>query len=149
MQSSANIDGKKRGVEKLRTRAEEARRAGSGWSQLNIVRRDNNQSQEEWIMALIQVSAAELKAKAGELRNLNSQFKTQVGNLESQEQTLISMWEGEARDAFNTAFNNDKMQMDNFYNLIEQYCAALEAIAAKYELAEAQNVSTAASRTYK
>ena len=100
-------------------------------------------------MALIQVSAAELKAKAGELRNLNSQFKTQVGNLESQEQTLISMWEGEARDAFNTAFNNDKMQMDNFYNLIEQYCAALEAIAAKYELAEAQNVSTAASRTYK
>lgn len=100
-------------------------------------------------MALIQVSAAELKAKAGELRNLNSQFKTQVGNLESQEQTLISMWEGEARDAFNTAFNNDKMQMDNFYNLIEQYCVALEAIAAKYELAEAQNVSTAASRTYK
>lgn len=100
-------------------------------------------------MALIQVSAAELKAKAGELRNLNSQFKTQVGNLESQEQTLISMWEGEARDAFNTAFNNDKMQMDNFYNLIEQYCAALEAIAAKYELAEAQNVSTAASRTYR
>ncbi|MCI8521618.1 MAG: WXG100 family type VII secretion target [Lachnospiraceae bacterium] len=99
-------------------------------------------------MALIQVSAAELKAKAGELRNLNSQFKTQVGNLESQEQTLIGMWEGEARDAFNTAFNNDKTQMDNFYNLIEQYCAALENIASKYELAESQNVSTAATRTY-
>ena len=35
-------------------------------------------------MGLIQVSAPELRAKAGELRNLNSQFKTQVGNLESQ-----------------------------------------------------------------
>lgn len=99
-------------------------------------------------MGLIQVSAAELKAKAVELRNLNAQFKTQVGNLESQEQTLVGMWEGEARDAFNTAFNNDKVQMDNFYNLIEQYCVALENIAAKYQMAEAQNVSTAAARTY-
>lgn len=99
-------------------------------------------------MALIQVSAAELKAKAAELRNLNGQFKSQVGNLESQEQNLISMWEGEARDAFNTAFNNDKVQMDNFHNLIEQYCVALENIAVQYERAEAQNVSTAAARTY-
>lgn len=99
-------------------------------------------------MGLIQVSASELKVKAGELRNLNSQFKTQVGNLESQEKTLIGMWEGEARDAFNVAFNNDKAQMDNFYNLIEQYCVALENIAAKYEMAESQNLSTAATRTY-
>lgn len=99
-------------------------------------------------MALIQVSAAELKAKAAELRNLNAQFKSQVGNLESQEQNLVGMWEGEARDAFHTAFNNDKTQMDNFYNLIEQYCVALENIAVQYERAEAQNVSTAATRTY-
>lgn len=99
-------------------------------------------------MGLIQVSASELKVKAGELRNLNSQFKTQVGNLESQEQALIGMWEGEARDAFNVAFNNDKTQMDNFHNLIEQYCVALENIAAKYEMAESQNLSTASTRTY-
>lgn len=99
-------------------------------------------------MGLIQVSASELKVKAGELRNLNSQFKTQVGNLESQEQALIGMWEGEARDAFNVAFNNDKTQMDNFHNLIEQYCVALENIAAKYEMVESQNLSTASTRTY-
>lgn len=99
-------------------------------------------------MGLIQVSAAELRAKAAELRDLDSQFKTQVGNLESQEQVLVSMWEGEARDAFNTAFNNDKTQMDNFYNLIEQYCAALENIATKYEIAESQNAQTAGTRTY-
>lgn len=99
-------------------------------------------------MGLIQVSANELRAKAASLRELNGMFKSQVGNLESQEQTLVGMWEGEARDAFNNAFNNDKAQMDNFYNLIEQYCVALENIAAKYEMAEAQNVSTAAARTY-
>lgn len=99
-------------------------------------------------MAAFQVTSSELKAKANELRDLNAQFKTQVGNLESQEGSLLTMWEGEAQRAFDTAFKNDKSQMDNFYNLIEQYCVALENIAAKYDMAEAQNVSTAQTRTY-
>ena len=100
-------------------------------------------------MAAFQVTSSELKAKANELRDLNSQFKTQVGSLESQEGALVSMWEGEARNAFDTAFKNDKGQMDNFYNLMQQCCAALENIAAKYDMAEAQNVSTAQARTYR
>lgn len=99
-------------------------------------------------MAAFQVTSSELRTKAGELRDLNAQFKTQTGNLETQEGSLVSMWEGEARNAFDTAFKNDKAQMDNFYNLIEQYCVALENIAAKYDMAEAQNVSTAQTRTY-
>lgn len=99
-------------------------------------------------MAAFQVTSRELKTKASELRDLNGQFKTQAGNLETQESSLVSMWEGEARNAFDTAFKNDKAQMDNFYNLIEQYCVALENIAAKYDMAEAQNVATAQSRTY-
>lgn len=97
-------------------------------------------------MAAFQVTSSQLKSKATELRNLNSQFKAQVGNLESQEGNLVSMWEGEARNAFDTAFKNDKGWMDNFYNLIEQYCVALETIAAKYDTAEAQNVTTASTR---
>lgn len=100
-------------------------------------------------MALIQVTASQLKTKANELRSLNGQFKAQVGNLESQEAALASMWEGEAKNAFHTAFNNDKVQMDNFYNLIEKYCQALETIAQKYEQAEAQNLQTASNRSYK
>lgn len=99
-------------------------------------------------MAAFQVTSRELKTKASELRDLNGQFKTQAGNLETQESSLVSMWEGEARNAFHLAFKNDKSQMDNFYNLIEQYCVALENIAAKYDMAEAQNVATAQSRTY-
>lgn len=99
-------------------------------------------------MALIRVTARELRAKASELRGLNGQFKSQVGTLESQEQSLASMWEGEAKNAFHMAFHNDKTQMDNFQSLMEQYCVALENIAAKYEMAEAQNTETAATRTY-
>lgn len=100
-------------------------------------------------MALIQVTAAELKAKANELRSCNGQFKSQVGNLESQEAALASMWEGEAKNAFHNAFNNDKTQMDAFYDLIEKYCQALEIIAQKYEQAEARNTEVASTRSYK
>ena len=99
-------------------------------------------------MAEIRVSASELKAKAATLRDYNGKFKAQVGNLESQEGNLVGMWEGEARNAFDKAFKTDKMQFDNFYNLIEEYAATLELIAAKYAQAEAQNVSIASQRTY-
>lgn len=99
-------------------------------------------------MAAFQVTASELKAKSNELRELNAQFKTQTGNLESQEGSLITMWEGEARNAFDAAFKNDKLQMDNFYNLIEQYCTTLDNMASKYEMAEAQNASIAQARKY-
>ena len=99
-------------------------------------------------MAEIRVSASELKTKAATLRDYNSKFKAQVGSLESQEGNLIGMWEGEARNAFDKAFKNDKLQFDNFYNLIEEYAATLEVIAAKYAQAEAQNVSIASQRTY-
>lgn len=99
-------------------------------------------------MAGFEVTVSELKAKANELRDLNSQFKTQVGNLESQEESLCSMWEGGAKNAFDKAFKSDEAQMDNFYNLIEQYCVALENIAAKYDQAENLNTSTAQTRSY-
>lgn len=99
-------------------------------------------------MAAFQVTASELKKKAGELRDLNSRFESQVSSLESQEISLGTMWEGEAKKAFHVAFTNDKTQMSNFKLLIDQYCSALENIASQYELAEAKNVSTATARNY-
>lgn len=100
-------------------------------------------------MALIQVTAAQLKAQAEKLRDYNSNFKTQVSSLETIEGNLNSMWEGEAKAAFHTAFQSDKVQMDNFYNAIEKYVASLNVIAQKYEQAESQNVDTAKTRNYK
>jgi WXG100 family type VII secretion target len=99
-------------------------------------------------MAEIRVTSSELRTKAEELRRDNGQFKTLVGNLESSEQELASMWEGDAKEAFHNAFQNDKIQMDNFYNLIEQYCVTLENIATKYDQAEAANQATAVQRSY-
>lgn len=99
-------------------------------------------------MALIRVTASQLKSQASSLRGLNGNFKSAVGRLESQEGTLASMWEGEAKNAFHNAFLSDKGQMDKFYELIEKYCQALEEIAKNYEQAEIQNTDTASKRSY-
>lgn len=99
-------------------------------------------------MALIRVTAAQLRAKAEELTGLNNNLKTNVSELESCEQNLSSMWEGQAKDAFHQAFNNDKIQMTNFSTLIEKYVYTLQTIAVKYEQAENVNTETASTRNY-
>ncbi len=99
-------------------------------------------------MAEIRVTAAEVRKKAEELRSLNSQFQQKVEALVGSEQSLGSMWEGEAKNTFHTAFNNDKNQMDSFHTAIEQYAVALDNIAAEYEKREQMNQSIASQRTY-
>lgn len=100
-------------------------------------------------MAEIKVTSSELRAKASELRQINSQFKKAVDDMTSTEQQLIGMWDGEAKDAFHKAYNSDQAQMTTFYQTIEKYCQTLEEGAAKYEAAEKKNLSTASTRTYK
>ena len=99
-------------------------------------------------MSFFQVTSAELKKRAEQLKGLNSRFRTGVDSLQSTEQTLKSMWEGEANDAFHTAFTRDKGQMDQFHAVIEQFIEALLIIAAKYEAAENKNISVATTRSY-
>ena len=98
-------------------------------------------------MGLINVSAAQIKSKAGELRQLNGQFKSQVGDLDGKEMSLKGMWEGEANNAFHAAFQSDKTQFEAFYQLIEQYCNQMMEIAAKYEAAENSNIQIASTRS--
>lgn len=100
-------------------------------------------------MAEFRVTSRELRSKASELRQLNSQFKKAVEEMTATEQQLVGMWDGDAKDAFHNAYNNDKSQMDTFYQTIERYCQALENNASKYETAEQKNLNTASTRSYK
>ncbi len=99
-------------------------------------------------MAMLQVTASELRKQAETLRGLNTRFQSETGNLEAVEQSLKGMWEGQANSAFHGAFVKDKGQMDQFHAAIEQYIAALLVIAQKYEQAEAKNTDTATTRVY-
>ena len=98
-------------------------------------------------MALIQVTSQQLRDKAAELRNQNNNVKSQIENLRAQENSLSGMWEGEARESFRNAFQQDIAKMNEFVSAIEQYATALVNIATEYDNAEAKNVSTASSRT--
>ena len=73
----------------------------------------------------MRVSTSQLITKANELKDLNARFRAEISALETEEQTLKGMWEGDANDAFHTAFTNDKIQMTNFYNAIELYVVRL------------------------
>ena len=94
-------------------------------------------------------NTATIKSKADELKSLNSSLKKQIEELVSTESSLNSMWDGDANDAFHKEFNQDVVQMNNFYNAIEKYVQSLREIVSTYEKAEAANLSTANQRTYK
>lgn len=99
-------------------------------------------------MAYIEVTSAQLRAKAQELSELNNQFNGKKGELEEKEGALCSMWEGDAKRNFHQAFSSDAVQMNVFYELIIRYVEALLEIAARYEEAEARNAELAAARSY-
>ena len=99
-------------------------------------------------MGLIQVTAKQLRQEAERMEQLNNQFKSQIELLEAKEQNLGTMWEGQAKETFRSAFLRDKTQMEEFYQLIIKYIQTLLQIAVKYEQAEQRNMEIAASRNY-
>ena len=97
-------------------------------------------------MAELTVTSNQVRAKEGELQNLNSSYKQKIDSLEQIVKGLDGMWEGDAHDAFHAAFEKDKVNLWNFYNAIEKYCQTLLEIAQNYEKAEAKNVQTASGK---
>lgn len=99
-------------------------------------------------MALIRVTASQVRNTAGQLRDYNQNFNGQVQKLQESEASLNSMWDGQANDAFHAAFTSDKEYMTQFYTLINKYCEALDQIATEYENAENVNTDTATRRSF-
>ena len=85
-------------------------------------------------MAFFQVTSSELRSRAARLQELNGQFRAKAAEMGEQENSLCSMWEGEAKSAFHQAFLRDRQQMDAFCQLIGQYIQALLEIAARLSL---------------
>ena len=99
-------------------------------------------------MAYMMVTSGRLRGYAEDLRGLNAGLMNALEELRTTEHTLKGMWEGEANEAFHAAFLHDQGRMEAFHGAIEQYVQALLVIAAKYEEAEAHNLSCASTRTY-
>ena len=99
-------------------------------------------------MSDFQVTPSDLRSNADQLTELNAKFKSSVESLANSESALNAMWDGEANDAFHSAFVTDKGKMDEFSRLIEQYTERLRQIAVRYEQTEQNTTSIASSRTY-
>ncbi len=98
-------------------------------------------------MSFFQVTAAQLRSKAEELKGLNNRFRSSVESLGVTEQSLKSMWEGEANETFHRNFVKDQGRLNSFHSTIESFIEALYIIAAKYEEAEKKNIRTAGSQS--
>jgi WXG100 family type VII secretion target len=99
-------------------------------------------------MSAFEVTPSQLKSTADQLEQLNSNFSSTVTNLESTEQSLSAMWEGESKQAFQQAFQRDKGNMDAFSANITKFVETLRAIAERYEGVEIANTQTATTRSY-
>lgn len=100
-------------------------------------------------MAQIQVTTKTLNNKASELQRYNGQLNTKINELLNQEKSLCGMWEGDAKEAFDKAFQSDIKQMQNFYKEIGNFVTKLNEIVKKYDEAEKKNVDIATQRKYK
>jgi WXG100 family type VII secretion target len=98
-------------------------------------------------MAEIKVTPQELRTKADSLQQYNANFRSEVEKMVGYVSQLSSMWEGEAKTAFEKAFNDDKPKMDAFAQNIDKYVQALQESAKQYEDAEQMAISLANQRS--
>lgn len=98
-------------------------------------------------MAEFQVTASTLKQKAEELSTLNNNFAKKVEELMASEKSLSGMWEGQAKETFENAFNTDAGKMNQFKAAVDEYYSRLLTIVSQYEQAESKNVSVGTTRT--
>lgn len=98
-------------------------------------------------MAEIKVTPQELRNKADSLRQYNANFRSAVESMNGYVTQLSGMWDGEAKEAFNKAFNDDKGKMEQFAKNIDNYVKALEETAKQYEEAEKTATSLASQRS--
>ena len=70
-----------------------------------------------------------------------------VEELMASEKSLSGMWEGQAKEAFENAFNTDAGKMNQFKAAVDEYYSRLLTIVSQYEQAESKNVSVGTTRT--
>lgn len=98
-------------------------------------------------MAEIKVTPQELRTKADSLQSHNTNFRSEVDKMMGYVSQLNGMWEGEAKEAFNKAFDEDKGKMEQFAQNIDKYVQALRDSAEQYETAEQTATSLASQRS--
>jgi len=88
-------------------------------------------------MSKIETSTQEMRTKAGDIRSEAVQYKNLADELFAEGRELDTMWEGDASDSFANRLKADEPRFGELYQIIEQYCGAIEESAADYDKTEA------------
>ena len=96
-------------------------------------------------MSQMTISAAQLEAKKERLSALSRTMNTQIGQLEQVGNSLDTMWEGEAKEAYKKSLKTDLAQIKLFFTIVSAMLTILEKIIALYKKMESQNIATANS----
>ncbi len=95
----------------------------------------------------IKVTSATITSKNNELKSLNSKLSSELSSMDSTEKSLLSMWEGDASNAFDKNYQTDMTKMQNLQKAVQNYCTALDQIVSQYEKSEKKNIATAQKRS--
>lgn len=100
---------------------------------------------EEKNLAEFTVTSQTVATKAEELDKLNKDMLARASELTALVNSLDSIWEGDAHDAFKTEYEKSKNALANYSAMIAKYSASLSEIASEYAKTEASNVQIAQS----
>lgn len=94
----------------------------------------------------IMASPKQMQDTAEALSGLAESYKKAIEELTTCEQQLRSRWEGASNQAFQQAFNNDKVSLDQFYTVVSKYVQSLQTAASNYDTAEKNAVVIAGQK---
>ena len=83
------------------------------------------------------LSTQEMRRDAGEIRDENQQFKTLSDEMFNEGRELDKLWEGDASDQFANRLKADEPRFNELFQIVNQYCGAVEESAAEYDKTEA------------
>ncbi len=91
-------------------------------------------------MAVIRVSSSgDIQQIIDQLTQLNREFRNKATDINQEQTTLTTKWEGNASTAFQDHFKKEYPNFETFAVAIDEYIEGLKQILEEYERAEEMN----------
>lgn len=90
---------------------------------------------------LIEVTCSELRAAASNISKANEAFRDAANKLYAAGEELMSIWEGDSRDKFQSGMEQRKTWYAEMSEIVSEYVETMNNIAEKYEEMDAKGAS--------
>lgn len=94
---------------------------------------------------MLKVTPEKLIQSSGEFESLGGQMKNLTQEMLSLIQSLSSVWQGEASEAYRGKFENLSADMEKLYRMVQEHAGDLQEMAVQYQSAESGNTQQGSS----